>query len=404
MKRLVGNWTRRLAPQRFFNRLSVAKGAVRAVSGLAIAVVALVIFVTATPWGRAGFQTVLFVSQVLDLGVKPQGWFTGQPVRQEVTFPQANGDGVADIYRIVDEAGAPGRAAVLIFLGANAAGRDDKDVINLGNALARSGFVVMFHWSPTMALHYNIDPDEIENLVWAFRYLAGQDYVDRQRLGMGGFCVGASFALVAAADPRISDNVAFVNAFGPYYDARDLLLQVATRSRFYQGEREPWDPDITTMRVLANELVETLQDPREQALLEGLLLNGVQVSEQDLAGLSSPAQGVRRLLEGTSQEEARLLYQSLPPGFRESMEQISPSTHVDNLKTTVMIMHDRNDRLVPSFESRRLELALRDRGNVRYTEVLAFDHVRPSGGGVWDLAKEGLKLYRHMYWFIRKAN
>ena len=86
------------------------------------------------------------------------------------------------------------------------------------------------------------------------------------------------------------------------------------------------------------------------------------------------------------------------------MEQISPSTHVDNLKTTVMIMHDRNDRLVPSFESRRLELALRDRGNVRYTEVLAFDHVRPSGGGVWDLAKEGLKLYRHMYWFIRKAN
>ena len=86
------------------------------------------------------------------------------------------------------------------------------------------------------------------------------------------------------------------------------------------------------------------------------------------------------------------------------MKQISPSTHLDDLKARVMIMHDRNDRLVPSGESRRLERALRDRGDVRYTEVLAFDHVRPSGGGVWDLAKEGLKLYRHMYGIIREAN
>ena len=393
-----------MASGRHFIRRNLAKWAIRGALGLGVAVVALVIFVTATPWGRTGFHTVLFVSQVLELGVKPQGWFTSRPVRQEVTYPQANGDGLADIYRITDQPGAPGRAAVLIFLGANAAGRDDKDVINLGNALARLGFVVMFHWSPTMALRQNIDPDEIENLVWAFQYLASQDYVDRQRLGMGGFSVGASFALVAAADPRINGDIAFLNAFGPYYDARDLLLQVATRSRFYQDRREPWDPDRLTMAVITNELIETLEDPRERALLEGLFLNGVQVSEQDLASLSFQAQGVRRLLEGTSPEEARLLYQSLPSGFRETMKQISPSTHIDNLKAPVMIIHDRNDRLVPSVESRRLERALRDKGDVRYTEVVAFDHVRPSGGGVWDLAKEGLKLYRHMYGIIREAN
>lgn len=403
MKRLVGGWTRRMAPRWLFNRRSLARWVARAVFGLAIAVVALVFFVTATPWGRTGFHTVLFVSQILELGVKPQGWFTGQPVRQEVTYPQANGDGVADIYRIADEPGAPGRAAVLIFLGANAAGRDDQDVINLGNALARSGFVVMFHWSPTMGLRHNIDPDEIENLVWAFQYLAAQDYVDRRRLGMAGFCVGASFALVAAADPRISGDVAFINAFGPYFDARDLLLQVATRSRFSEDGLEPWDPDSLTMKVFANELIETLEDPRERNLLEARFINGVQVSQQELADLSPQARGVWRLLEGTSPEDARLLYRSLPSGFRESMKQISPSTYLDNLKAPVMIMHDRNDRLVPSMESRRLELALRDRGDVRYTEVLAFDHVRPSGGGVWDLAKEGLKLYRHMYGFIREA-
>ena len=104
-----------------------------------------------------------------------------KPERQEVIYPQGDGNAIADIYRIIDEPGAQGRAAVLIFLGANAAGREDEDVMNLASALARTGFVVMIHWSPTMALQYNIDPGEIENLVWAFQYLADRDYVDTQR-------------------------------------------------------------------------------------------------------------------------------------------------------------------------------------------------------------------------------
>jgi hypothetical protein len=43
-----------------------------------------------------------------------------------------------------------------------------------------------------------------------------------------------------------------------------------------------------------------------------------------------------------------------------------------------------------------------DRGGVRYTELLSFDHVRPAGGtGAWQLVKEGFKLYRHMYNVMR---
>ena len=66
-------------------------------------------------------------------------------------------------------------------------------------------------------------------------------------------------------------------------------------------------------------------------------------------------------------------------------------------------MHDRNDRLVPAAESRRLLAATRERGEVRYTEVLAFEHVRPSGGGYGDLLAEAGRLFRHMYDIIRIA-
>ena len=210
----------------------------------------LTLFIALTPQGRAGFHTGLFVLQVLDLPVKPQGWFTAEPLRHEAHYPSSDGTAVADVYRPPD---GQTRAAVVLFLGANAAGRDDPDVINLGHALARAGYVAMFHWSPTMALQANIEPAETGNLVWAFQYLAEREYVDPQRAGLGGFCVGASFALVAAADPRIRDSVYFVNAFGPYFDAESLLLQAASRSVVYDGQRTPWEPDRLTLRVLANE-------------------------------------------------------------------------------------------------------------------------------------------------------
>ena len=356
----------------------------------------LTIFIAATPQGKAGFRAALFVPQVLEVPFKPQPWFASDPVRHEVTYPQEIGTGVADVYRIPD--GEP-RAAVLLFLGANAAGRDDEDVVNLGNALARGGFAVMFHWSPTMALQHNIDSVEIDNLVRAFQFLEQQDWVDSKRVGIGGFCVGASFSLVAAADPRISDRVRFVNAFGPYFDAEDLLLQVVTRSRLYQEVRTPWQPDSLTLEVFANELIETVGDMADIDLLTKKYLTG---ELRDGQPATSAGQTVDRLLEGVSPGEAAGLYATLPEEFREAMDQISPSRYVDDIKAKLLVLHARDDELVPSAESRRLAEAMADRGDVRYTELLSFDHVRPAGGtGTWRLFKEGFELYRHMYGVMR---
>ncbi|MCH7737119.1 MAG: hypothetical protein IH872_06925 [Chloroflexi bacterium] len=365
---------------------------------LAVVVLAslLTIFIAVTPQGKAAFRAVLFVPQVLDVPVKPQPWFTGDPVRHEVTYPQQTGTGVADVYRIDD---GKRRAAVLLFLGANAAGRNDKDVINLGEALARGGFVVMFHWSPTMALEANIDPAEVDNLVRAFQFLEQQEWVDPERVGIGGFCVGASFSLVAAADPRIRDRVRFVNAFGPYFDARDLLLQVVTRSRLDQGVRTPWQPDRLTLKVFANELIETLDDPADIEILTKKYLAG---ESSDAQPVTIAGRNVARLLEGVSPEEAAGLYLALPEEFREAMDQISPSRYMDDIKARLLVLHDRDDELVPSAESRRLAAAMAGRGDIRYTELLSFDHVRPtSGTGAWLLIKEGFKLYRHMYAVMR---
>ena len=243
----------------------------------------MTLFILLTPQGRAGFKTILFVSQTLESPVKPQSWFSSESIREEVRYQTAHGMAAADVYRLTD--GKP-RTAVLLSLGANEEGGNEDIVVNLGHALARAGFVVMFHWSPTLGLNTNIDPDEPENIVRAFQYLEGRDYVDPERVGLGGFCIGASLALVAASDQRISDRVHFVNAFGPYFDAKALILQVASRAVSYEGETTSWEPDSLTLRVVANELIETLHDPDDVYTLTRHFLNDHPASQDDLAALS----------------------------------------------------------------------------------------------------------------------
>ena len=89
----------------------------------------------------------------------------------------------------------------------------------------------MYYWSPTMGERAQVDAGEIANLVAGFRSLRELEYVDARRLGLAGFSVGASFALVAAADPTIADDIAFVNAFGGYYDTADLMAPNRRRTR-----------------------------------------------------------------------------------------------------------------------------------------------------------------------------
>lgn len=364
-------------------------------------VLLLTLFIVLTPQGRAGFNTLLFVSVTLDSPIKPQSWFTDESKRQEVHYRTADGTAVADVYRLTD--GKP-RAAVLLSLGANERGRDDASVVNLGHALARAGYVVMFHWSSTLGLQANIDPTEPEKLVLAFQYLEGREYVDRDRVGLGGFCIGASLALVAASDSRISDRVHFVNAFGPFFDAEALLLQVASRAVVYEGESSHWEPNPLTLRVLANELIETLDNSNDADILTQHYLNDQAASQAELAALSPSGMTVAHLLEGVERREAEELYSTLPAGFRDDLARVSPSNHVDSLRARILVMHDRYDQAVPVAESRRLVKATGDRMDVRYTEFLSFDHVRPGTGGLITRIAEAFRLYRHMYHIIRIAH
>ena len=311
--------------------------------------------------------------------LKIQGWLTREPERSRITFLRHDGTpDVADIYAIP---GSKPRAAVLLFIGATEQGLDDPEVVKLGWALARTGFVVMFYWSEVMGLEFRLDDGDAANVVAAFEHLAGQPYVDPDRLGMAGFSVGASYAMVAAADPRIAGEIAFINSFGGYHDGADLLVQIAAgRTRHGDGEI-PWEVHDLTEKVFTN-----------------TVLSGAPTAAGDafLAGADSIA-------------AARRLYEALPDGFRSDVATLSPSRYIGdwNGDTVIRVMHDRGDTVIPVGESRRLAGALeRERPNIEvyYTETGIFEHTSPDAGSDWrSLLSGAWQVFRHMYHIIAVA-
>ena len=365
----------------------------RATFFVAMLLVVVVTFGALVPQGQVAARTIGIVTQVIPaIPIKPQEWLTDKPLREEVLYQTDIGDGNADVYHIP---GMKPRPAILLFLGVNPAGRDDERVVNLGSALARAGFVVMVPWSKDM-INKQIRLEDANNLVYAFKYLADRSDVDDDKIGMAGFCVGASMVAIAAQDSAISDQVALINFFGGYYDARDFLKQYASRRSFYGDVVDRWNPNKLTEEVITLHLINGLENKEEQELLRGVFLDGRQ--SVDLSSASTHAQIIYKILKGGTLNEVDQLIKKLPYKIQEKLDGLSPSTNVTNLTAKVFVMHDREDDLVPVEESRRLADALDHHGDYVYTEFSFFQHLDPTQRiSILNFTSEAFKLYRHLY-------
>ena len=376
----------------------------RALIAVGLTVVGLLLIGSITPQGRVAVRTALFLPQVLPaLPLSPQQWLTPSPVRSAVEFPLSDGRrGSADLYL---PSGSGKHSAVLFFMGVVPPDRDEKRIVRLAEGLARTGMVVMIPWLDSQRLGV-VAHQDVDGLVRAFQYMSALETVDATRAGMGGICTGASLAMVAAEDPRIADDVKFINSFAGYYDARDLFRAIGGRSRFYAGAATPWKPDSLTLRLFVDHLVDSIRSETDLALLERAL----ESADAPDPRLSSEALAVYKLAKGVPPDEVDSVMDQLPPNALESLRLISPSTHIERLKARVLIMHDRADRLVPSEESRRLADALGEGSNVYYTEFSSFQRNiqvhEDEGRGVGPLAyvREASKLFMHMYNVLRELS
>jgi hypothetical protein len=80
-------------------------------------------------------------------------------------------------------------------------------------------------------------------------------------------------------------------------------------------------------------------------------------------------------------DEVEAAMHRLPTGLQERLTAVSPLHYLEDLHAPlIVLLHDRDDAVVPVGESRSLRDALAGRSGVRYTEFTVFRHMDPSKG------------------------
>ena len=256
---------------------------------------------------RAVARSLIFILKALPATSGAIDRVTTAPIIEKFTYPTPTGQGEAELYRPPSPGPHPG---VVVSLGVVPAGVDHPQRARFGQAVARSGFAALLHWSPAMR-DLRLDPADVGELASAYRSLIEQPYVDPTRSGMMGTCVGGSFALMAAAEPSIRDRMAFVSAYAPVFVdvdprqgcghrvARDRRRARALADRPAGLEDLRALPDRATGRRRHERLRDAFEDRFTWNASKTLVVEAAAGAPLDPIGLSADGRAVLRLLEAT---------------------------------------------------------------------------------------------------------
>jgi predicted esterase len=366
-----------------------------------VAVVALASVVVHRP-ARLGVQALALLPSLFDAQVRPLEWVTGEPSRATVGYrPDRPGD-LADLWLPSGATRERPVGGVVLVFGVNSAGRDHPLVVRAARAIARTGVAVFVPDSASLTAG-RLEPSEINGVVAAVRAFEERPEVDRGRIGIVGFSVGGSLALIAAADPAIAGDLAFVNAFGAYGDAAEFLASIASQSYAEDRATLDWQPTRLAREVFVGMLLEPVS-AADRALLaapfDRLVTSGErpQVDPALRQRLGPAGRLAYDLATADDLAVARDAVARLPGPAPDLLAELSPDRHLDRIQTAVYLMHDVDDHHVPVAESRRLATGLAARGLLaRFSEFRLFSHVQPDQVDPVAAAPELWKLALHLH-------
>jgi acetyl esterase/lipase len=365
--------------------------------------------------GRVAFDAALYLpDMVLQpdialahwLGVddvpfpRPITWFTDAPTVERVIIEYESRDGrreiEADLYTPPGDGPFQG---VVFSMGAPPLELDNDRLVRVAEDSARSGVVMLVPFSERLDAH-EILPEEIDALVAEFQYVQSLPNVDPTKVGFFGASVGGSLALVAAADPRIADEVDTVVSFGGYYDALETFGAIATHHITYRDVDEEWTPRRHSATVMREQIIWAVDDEQDQDLLSRWFLDREPVEEDELVTLSPVARDSYEFLRNRDPARVRELIERLPADKTAELDYLSPRTSIDRVRAELFIIHDQADPFIPYTESRKLKDALRGRDDIvtHFDELRLFEHVEPKLGQRPDvMALDSTRLVYRLY-------
>jgi dienelactone hydrolase len=354
-------------------------------------------FLSAVPLGRAITRAAILIPGLLSVSEPTPLVVAGEEISHTSTTIYAqNGPVFLDVYAPTSAPPpVPGSREAVVMIPGVGDNRTDPQLINLSESLARAGIVAVNMTTPAL-IGFNLTPADTDAIVQAFLYAARLPGVNPAHVGIVGFSGGSVMACRAAADPRIRDQVAFITLFGTLFNATNVLRYFGQRAVTVDGQTQPFHPYATAMKVMSTIIAGTLPPAEGTKLLNALAPDGkpLQNPEQELP--SPGAAAAYHLLAGDDPAHADANIAALSPAMKDLLTALSPSTFLDQIHTTVYLLHDHNDPAIPSVESRDFAAALAQKGHPHdFVEFGIFHHTEITNGfGLGPLLADGSQLYR----------
>ena len=373
---------------------------------IGLVLLALAVLTVAWEPARVAVQTGVMLPNLLGAGPRPLDLFSETPRRSAIAYRAGEAGEDPDLAELWLPAWAsaerPAGAMLLVF-GVNNLGRNHPAIERVADGLARTGVAVLVPDSRTL-LAGRLEVGEIDGVVRAFQTLLTRPEVDRERIGIVGFSVGGSLALLAARDPRIRDDVRWVNAFGAFADAHSYLASVSSHAyRDAGGRPVDWTPTPLAREVYLRFVLDQVRDDRDRGRLERALSEAILEGERPQADpalrgrlRTDAARTAHDLLTAASLDAAEVFVTELPTRSQRFIDAISPIRHLDGLSAEVFLMHEIADHHVPFVETRALADVLGDARLRTHTEFRLFDHVQPDDLNLIAAAPQLLKLLLHV--------
>jgi hypothetical protein len=321
---------------------------------------------------------------------------TADPTRAAISFEIDGRKREADLY-------APGntaRAGMVLVPGVTPQGRDDPQLIAFAETLARARFEVIVPDLPAMRSLQVTALDAVP-IADATRFL--DERGEGRPLGMAAVSFAVGPAIIALDEPPAAGRVDFFVGIGGYYDIEALITYVTTG--FYrEQESGPWlyrPPRVYAKWVFVLTNSGRVADPHDRRALFEMASRSLDDAGADISDLVSTlgpqGRSVYALISNGDPDLVPELIADLPPEVRGEIEQLDlERRNLAALDTDFLLIHGRDDRMIPASQSIALARAVAPGRGELYL-VGGLDHAQVTTIGAGD----ALTLLQAIYECLR---
>ena len=317
---------------------------------------------------------------------------TPEPTRETLTLETEEGNIAADLYHPRQDVGA----RIVLVPGFTPQGKDDLRLVQLATTLARARFLVLV---PDLqgTKDLSVRPEDAAAIGDAAALLSRLDVeraADEQDVGVAAISYAVGLAVLATLTPEGEEAIDFLVGIGGYYDTENVIT-FATTGGFQAPGSDHWQtrmPDPLAKWIFLRGNLHMLDRREDRAILEEIARRRITDPEaaiNDVAdALGDEGQSLLALILNDDRERVPELLGDLPASAWQAIETLSlAGRDLSHLSDRVLLIHGRDDAMIPHTESERLARAI---GEADLHLIDGFSHIDPQGVGLigqWQLIR-----------------